>query len=179
MCRRSSLLKGEGGGGEESNFTTARKPGRLWIIPYSLMATVIGGTGILLRPMKLFVSFFLYLMFNVVHHFNRLIKRSYIYEGGPGVCCWSCFKGTVSQDLLLQVFFVNQLAPSVNNVRVTSNFLENSRRYSQGAPPVYQRHWWQIIGTISDCWQLKVNSKEKIYLQYMLTLLPKDFQTYN
>ncbi len=28
----------------------------------------------------------------------------------------------------------------------------------------YQRHQWQIMGTISDCWHLKVNLEEKMYL---------------
>ncbi len=28
----------------------------------------------------------------------------------------------------------------------------------------WQWHRWQIMGTISDCWHLKVNLKEKIYL---------------
>ncbi len=27
-----------------------------------------------------------------------------------------------------------------------------------------QRHWWQVMGTLSDCWYLKVNFKEKSYL---------------
>jgi hypothetical protein len=49
------------------------------------------------------------------------------------------FKGTVSQDFLLQVFFMNHLpAPEKNNSRVISNFLEQSWRYSQVKvqPPV-------------------------------------------
>jgi hypothetical protein len=42
-------------------------------------------------------------------------------------------------SFLLQIFFMNHL-PQVpeNNIRVISNFFENSRKYfaSQGAPPV-------------------------------------------
>jgi hypothetical protein len=45
-------------------------------------------------------------------------------------------KGTVSQDFLLQLFFMNHLPPSPrNNIRVISNFIENLRRYLQ-VPPV-------------------------------------------
>jgi hypothetical protein len=68
-------------------------------------------------------------------------------------------KGTVSRDFLLQVFFMIHLpqAPD-NNIRIISNFFENSRRYSKvkvHAPPVsttpvancrrYQRHRRQIL----------------------------------
>ncbi len=40
--------------------------------------------------------------------------------------------------------------------------------------PRCQWHRWQIMGTISDFWHLKVNLKKKII--YMLTLLPKGGQ---
>ncbi len=37
VCRQSSLVTGEGdGGGEEPNYSTARKPGPIWIIQYPL-----------------------------------------------------------------------------------------------------------------------------------------------
>ncbi len=58
----------------------------------------------------------------------------------------SKFKGTVSRDFLLQVFFMNHLpqAPD-NNSRIISNFFENSRRYSQvKVHHQCQRHRWQI-----------------------------------
>jgi hypothetical protein len=57
-----------------------------------------------------------------------------------------------------------------------SNFFENSRRYSKvKVHHRYQRHrrqichrckWhrWQIMGTISGCWDLKVNLKAKMFL---------------
>jgi hypothetical protein len=86
-------------------------------------------------------------------------------------------KGTVSRDFLLQVFFMNHFpqAPE-NNVRVISNFFENSRRYSQAkVPHRCQRHQWQIMRTISGCRHLKVNLRQK-YI-YMLSLLPKGAQT--
>ncbi len=39
---------------------------------------------------------------------------------------------------------------------------ENLRRYSQvKVHHRYQRHRWQTLGTISDCWQPKVSLKEK------------------
>jgi hypothetical protein len=41
-------------------------------------------------------------------------------------------KGTVPRDFLLQVFFINHLPQApVNNIRIISNFFENSGRYSQ------------------------------------------------
>jgi hypothetical protein len=55
------------------------------------------------------------------------------------------FKGTVSRDFLLQVFFMNHLPPSPeNNIRVISNFFR--KLASEGAPPVRG-----TISTISDC----------------------------
>ncbi len=59
------------------------------------------------------------------------------------------FKGTVSRDFLLQVFWIIFPQALENNRRVISNFFENSRRYSQGK--VHQRyrvsltHWRQIL----------------------------------
>ncbi len=71
-------------------------------------------------------------------------------------------------------------------IRTVLNFFENSRRYSQVKVchryqrhrqicHWYQRHWrqichrckwhrWQIMGTISGCWDLKVNLNAKMYL---------------
>jgi hypothetical protein len=41
-------------------------------------------------------------------------------------------KGTISQDFLLKVFFINHLPQaSENNIRVILNLLENSQRYLQ------------------------------------------------
>ncbi len=52
-----------------------------------------------------------------------------------------------------------------NYIRVGSNFFENPQRYSQvRVRHRYQRHGWQKMGTISDCWHLKVNLKQKFYL---------------
>jgi hypothetical protein len=46
--------------------------------------------------------------------------------------CSDKFKGTVSRDFLLLVFFMNQFPPSPENtIRAVSNFIENLRRYSQ------------------------------------------------
>ncbi len=57
------------------------------------------------------------------------------------------FKGTVSRDFLLQIFFMNHLPPSPeNNTRVISNFFENMWRYSQvKVHHQYQRHQRQIL----------------------------------
>ncbi len=90
------------------------------------------------------------------------------------------FKGTVSQDFLLQVFFLESTSPqaSKNNIRVILNFFENSRRYSQvKVHHRYQRHRRKILppvqlvllipvannGNNIGCRHLKVNLKAKIY----------------
>ncbi len=57
------------------------------------------------------------------------------------------FNGTVSWDFLLQVFswITFPQAPD-NNIRIISNFFENSRRYSQvKVHHRCQQHWWQIL----------------------------------
>ncbi len=57
------------------------------------------------------------------------------------------FKGSVSGDFLLLVFFMNQFPPAQEYpIRTVSNFFENSRRYSQvKVHHPYQRHWRQIV----------------------------------
>jgi hypothetical protein len=88
----------------------------------------------------------------------------------------------VSRDFLLQVFsWITVPQAPDNNIKIISNFFENSRRYSQvkvlilpAIPLVlltpvancHRYHWhrWQIIGTISGCRHLKVNLKAKIYI---------------
>ncbi len=44
-----------------------------------------------------------------------------------------------------------------------------------------QRHWWQIMGTISDCWHLKVNMKEKkvIYVNSTSQRCPKNNENFS
>jgi hypothetical protein len=57
-----------------------------------------------------------------------------------------CFKGTVSRDFRLLVFFMNQF-PQVPEytIRAVSNFFENSWRYSQlKVHHRCQRHRWQM-----------------------------------
>jgi hypothetical protein len=127
-------------------------------------------------------------------------------------------KGTVSQNFLFQVFsWITFPHAPENNIRVISNFFENSRRSQVklhhrvpisltrvanlplvsttpvsnfatsfanlplvsmipaanllplSTTPVancqwYQRHRWQIMGTISGCRHLNVNLKAKIYI---------------
>ncbi len=60
--------------------------------------------------------------------------------------CTTAFKGTVSRDFLLLVFFMNQFPQGPEyTIRAVSNFFENSRRYSQlKVGHRYQRHRWQI-----------------------------------
>ncbi len=63
-----------------------------------------------------------------------------------------------------------------NNIRVILNVLENSQKYSQvQVHHRYQRHRWQIMGTILDCLHLKANLKKKFI--YVLSLLPEGVQT--
>jgi hypothetical protein len=95
------------------------------------------------------------------------------------------FKGTMSQNFLLQVFFIIIFPkPLKNNIRVISIFFKNSQRYSQvnvhhwcsttlveNSPQVtttrrqiyyrYQRQWQETIGTISDCSHLNVKFEGK------------------
>ncbi len=75
-------------------------------------------------------------------------------------------------------FFPWIIFPQVpeNNIRIISNFFENSRRYSQVKVHHrcqqhrwqichrYKQNRWQIMGTISGCRHLKVNLKAKIYI---------------
>jgi hypothetical protein len=123
------------------------------------------------------------MVFCRLHHFGE-------YESG-----WKFFEGkcfispyfrhryrankTVSRDVLLQVFFINHLPPSpIKNIRVTSKVFENSRSYSQVKVHYrYQRHRWQIMGTISDYLHLKVKLNEKNYLYVNSTTVPKGVQT--
>jgi hypothetical protein len=88
-----------------------------------------------------------------------------------------CIKGTVSREFLLLVFLWISFPPAPEYpIRAVSNFFENSRRYSQvKVHHRYQRHRWQIIGTVLGCWDLKVNLKAKCL--YMFILLPKGEQT--
>jgi hypothetical protein len=58
------------------------------------------------------------------------------------------FRGTVSRDLLLQVFFHESSYPQApeNSIQVISNFLENSQKYSQVMMHHrYQRYRQQIL----------------------------------
>ncbi len=64
-------------------------------------------------------------------------------------------------------FFHESVSPPAPEypIRTVSNFFENSQRYSQvKVHHRYQRHQWQIKGTISGCWDLRVNLKAKVYL---------------
>ncbi len=64
------------------------------------------------------------------------------------------------------VFLINQFSPAqAYPIRTVSNFLENSRRYSQ--VKVHHRcqsYRWKTMGTISGCRYLKVKLKAKIYI---------------
>ncbi len=54
--------------------------------------------------------------------------------------------------------------PPKNDVSVISNFFKNSQVKVHHC---YQRHRWQIMGTIPDCWHLKVNFKRKQICLYV------------
>ncbi len=93
---------------------------------------------------------------------------SHLSESRSGL---SWLKGTVSRDFLLQVFFMNH----DNNIRIISNFFENSRRYSQVKVQICHQfplcwwHRWQIMGTIWGCRHQKVNLKAKLYIYFSST----------
>jgi hypothetical protein len=62
------------------------------------------------------------------------------------------FKRTVSRDLLLLVFFMNQFPPSprVYPIRTASNLFENPRKYSQvNVHHMYQRQRRKILPPVS------------------------------
>ena len=68
--------------------------------------------------------------------------------------------------------------PAANLPMVSTTPVANCHRYQQRRRQICHRcHWhrWQIMGTISGCWDLKVNLKAKCI--YRLTLLPKGVQT--
>ncbi len=70
------------------------------------------------------------------------------YSGAMG---WSRIKGTVSQDFVLLVFFINQFPPPPPQGpnRTVMNFFRKFTEIfaSQGAPPVWHR--WQILPPVS------------------------------
>jgi hypothetical protein len=69
------------------------------------------------------------------------------------------FKGTVSRDFLLLVFFINQFPPSPTvSSRTVSNFFENSRRYSH--LKVDHRCRWHR-------WQMKKIFNQKIFYNFV------------
>ncbi len=67
----------------------------------------------------------------------------------------SLLKGTVSRDFLLQVFFMNHLPPVsttlvANFATGTAGVVDTGGKFATGIND-NQQHWWQIMGTISDC----------------------------
>ncbi len=83
-------------------------------------------------------------------------------------------KGQCHENFCFRFYswFIFPQAPE-NFIMIISKFLKNI----QGALPVSMPSLplvllihWQIIGTISDCWHLKVNLKEKMYLYVNSTI---------
>ncbi len=59
------------------------------------------------------------------------------------------------------------MIPVANLPLVTTTPVASCHRYQQHRRQIchrMKRHQWQTMGTISDCWQLKMNLKEKMYL---------------
>ncbi len=100
------------------------------------------------------------------------------------------FKGTMSRDFLLQVFYVSSspkpLKISFGSLQIFSKNRGDIQIFTRqgaftgindiGSKFCHRYCWccwyqWQIMGTISDCWHFTVNLKGKNI--YMLTLLPK------
>ncbi len=70
--------------------------------------------------------------------------------------------------------------PAANLPPLSATPVANCHRYQRHRGQICRRcrwHRWQIMRTISGCRHLKVNLKAKIYILYMLTLLPKGAQT--
>ncbi len=79
------------------------------------------------RPNAFIKCFKFYLVFPTINIFVSIIRQLL------------CLKGTVSQDFLLLVFFMNQFPQAPDyTIRAVSNFFQNSWRYlaTQGLPPV-------------------------------------------
>jgi hypothetical protein len=90
------------------------------------------------------------------------------------------FKGTVSRDFLLQVFFMNHLPPSpiiiiskirgdIGKSRCTTGVNDTGGKFATGGKfchqfPLCCLHRWQIMWAISGCRHLKVNLTAKIYI---------------
>jgi hypothetical protein len=70
--------------------------------------------------------------FNVIPNFTFMLTGNWPFGKIHALLKRVNFKGTVSRDFLLQIFFMNHLpqAPE-NNTWVISNFFKNLRRYSQ------------------------------------------------
>jgi hypothetical protein len=95
----------------------------------------------------------------------------------------NCLKGTVSRYFLLLVFFTNHFppAPEYPNKDRFKFFQKFAEIFaSQDAPPVsttnFATSFTSVVGTggkqfeqWSDCWQLKMNLKKKIYLYAIST----------
>ncbi len=73
--------------------------------------------------------------------------------------------------------FASHVNEAANLLSVSTTSVANCHRYQWHQRRnccQYQRHQWQMMGTISDCWHLKVSLKEKNLS--MLTILPKGVQ---
>ncbi len=107
---------------------------------------------------------------------------------------FSDLKGQCQESFCFRFFFHESSSPQApeNNSRVIFffEFVQKSVEIfaSEGAAPVsltpaanfaagtvgvVDTGGWQIMETLSDCWNLRVNVKKKMYLQYMLTRLLK------
>jgi hypothetical protein len=89
VCRRSSLLTGERGGGEEKAWSSMN---------HSILFDGDGNWGDrdTIKTYEILCEFFSVPDVQCCSSFKQTHQKIYIYKGGPGVCCWSCFKGTVS-----------------------------------------------------------------------------------
>ncbi len=120
--------------------------------------------------------FFLYLKLNVVLHLNRLIKRSTYIKVAPEFAVGLVLKWQCHKIFCFRFFsWINFLQAPKNNVMVISSFSKKFSEIfaSQGAPPVYQRHLWQME-QYRTADNLKWTWRKKFI--YMITLLPKEIQ---
>jgi hypothetical protein len=76
------------------------------------------------------------------------------------------FKGTVSRDVLLQVFFMNLLPQAP----------ENLQRYFQAKMHLgCHLDWWQILGTISEFLGLKDSLKKNVSPVYVNSTIQSNY----
>jgi hypothetical protein len=75
---------------------------------------------------------------------------------------WKIYKDIRNSTCTTGMNYSGKLATGINDTNSTSGKIYHlCQRYWRQICRLYQRHWLQIMGKISDCWHLKVNLQEK------------------